>query len=98
MRSEAFERVGSRAEAFESVRERSGAFGSVRKNAFDCVRRSRGVREAFARRSRGVREAFGDRRSKAFESVRNAFECVRKRSKAFESVREASGIRCRENP
>ena len=67
--------------AFESVRRRSNAFDSVRLAAFTGVRRSRGVREAFAKRSRGVRDAFGMRVRKAG---------VRKRSKAFGSVQRRS--------
>ena len=71
---------------------RSNAFDSVRLAAFTCVRRSRGVREAFARRSRGVREAFAKRSRR----VRDAFGMrvrkagVRKRSKAFGSVQRRS--------
>ena len=70
---------------------RSNAFDSVRLAAFTCVRRSRGVREAFEGRSRGVREAFAtrsgrvrDARSKGRRA--EAFEGVRKRSKAFENA------------
>ena len=51
------------------------AFGSVRRAAFIGIRRSRGVREAFARRS-----------GRAFE--RRAFGSVRRRSEAFKSVRQ----------
>ena len=87
--------------AFECVRRRSSAFDSVRLAAFTGVRRSRGVREAFARRSRGVREGVREAFARRSRSVRDAFATrlgcalerqafgsVRRRSEAFKGVRE----------